>query len=147
MLRCEHLLSICCYLLHSILPRPLHHCIDIHLVDDLRASLSKLRHLNIVEMYGFCKKDNLLCLVTEYVRGGNLAECLENDAEYDLNMPLQIELALSISRGMVFLHNRHVIHRDLKPGNILVRFRFPLILSLYMFVCVCVCVCVCPIYY
>jgi len=82
--------------------------------------LSKLRHLNIVEMYGFCRKDNQICLVTEYVRGGNLADCLENEAEYDLNEELQIKLALNISRGMVFLHNKRIIHRDLKPENILV---------------------------
>ena len=80
---------------------------------------SKLRHNNIVQMYGFCKKENCLCLVTEYVRGGNLADCLE-DETYELDLFLQVELALNIARGMVFLHNQKVIHRDLKPANILV---------------------------
>lgn len=80
-------------------------------------TLSKLRHSNIVQMYGFCKKESYLCLVTEYVRGGNLADWLE-DAELDLY--LQIKLALNITRGMVYLHNQNVIHRDLKPANILI---------------------------
>jgi len=82
-------------------------------------TLSKLRHNNIVQMYGFCKKENCLCLVTEYVRGGNLAQCLE-DESYELDLYLQVELALNIARGMVFLHNQKVIHRDLKPANILI---------------------------
>lgn len=43
-------------------------------------SFSKLRHVNIVQMYGFCRKDNFLCLVTEYVKGGNLATCLESNS-------------------------------------------------------------------
>jgi serine/threonine protein kinase len=77
-------------------------------------TLSKLRHVNIVQMFGFCKKDNFLCLVTEFVRGGNLASAIENPSEYPLDAPLQIELALNIVRGMVYLHNQNIIHRDLK---------------------------------
>jgi len=83
-------------------------------------TLSKLRHVNVVQMYGFCRKENYICLVTEFVRGGNLSECLSNKEHYGLDLPLQIELALNICRGMVYLHNAEVIHRDLKPGNILI---------------------------
>lgn len=82
-------------------------------------TLSKLRHTNIVQMYGFCKKENYVCLVTEYVRGGNLAESL-SDKTYELDLFLQYELSLNIVRGMVYLHNQRVIHRDLKPANILI---------------------------
>lgn len=82
-------------------------------------TLSKLRHTNIVQMYGFCRKENYVCLVTEFVRGGNLADCLA-DQEYGLDFNLQAELSLNITRGMVYLHNQGVIHRDLKPANILI---------------------------
>jgi len=83
-------------------------------------TLSKLRHTNIVQMYGFCRKENYVCLVTEYVRGGNLADCLADLENYELDFYLQLELALNIVRGMVYLHSMGVIHRDLKPANILV---------------------------
>eukprot|EP01119_Soliformovum_irregulare_P021572 TRINITY_DN720_c0_g1_i3.p1 TRINITY_DN720_c0_g1~~TRINITY_DN720_c0_g1_i3.p1 ORF type:complete len:760 (-),score=164.71 TRINITY_DN720_c0_g1_i3:51-2330(-) len=82
-------------------------------------TLSKLRHSNIVQMYGFCRKDNYICLVTEYVKGGNLSEGIHNP-NCQLDFMLQVELAMSISRGMVYLHNQNVIHRDLKPANILI---------------------------
>lgn len=82
--------------------------------------LSKLRHNNIVQMYGFCRKNNYICLVTEFVRGGNLSECLKNKDQYFLDLALQIELSMNITRGMVYLHNQGVIHRDLKPANILI---------------------------
>jgi serine/threonine protein kinase len=75
-------------------------------------------------MYGFCRKGNFICLITEFVRGGNLADCLANRDKYGLDLRLQIELALSIARGMVYLHSMNVIHRDLKPANILVSIRF-----------------------
>lgn len=83
-------------------------------------TLSKLRHVNVVQMYGFAKKQNYLCLVTEFVRGGNLASALDNPNEYPLDGWLQMELAFSICRGMVYLHNQNVIHRDLKPANVLI---------------------------
>jgi hypothetical protein len=57
-------------------------------------------------MYGFCKKGNFTCLVTEFVKGGNLQEALSDKEKYHLNLNLQIELAQSISRGMVYLHNQ-----------------------------------------
>lgn len=80
-------------------------------------------------MYGFCRKENYVCLVTEFVRGGNLADCLA-DQEYGLDFNLQAELSLNITRGMVYLHNQGVIHRDLKPANILVSiFSFYVLIS------------------
>jgi len=83
-------------------------------------TLSKLRHGSIVQMYGFCQKNNLLCLVTEYVRGGNLSHLLHQSGQGPLEEWYQIDLALNICRGMVYLHSQDVIHRDLKPANILV---------------------------
>lgn len=82
-------------------------------------TLSQLRHPNIVPMFGYSKKDKYLCLVTEYVKGGNLSQSIHNP-KILMDIHLIVELSLSISRGMVYLHNKSVIHRDLKPGNILV---------------------------
>ncbi|PRP82898.1 hypothetical protein PROFUN_06675 [Planoprotostelium fungivorum] len=83
-------------------------------------SRSKLRHGSIVQMYGYCKKDNFVCLVTEYVLGGNLMALLHQNSTGLLDDWYQIDLALNICRGMVYLHSQDVIHRDLKPANILI---------------------------
>ena len=73
-------------------------------------------------MYGFCKKGEFTCLVTEYVKGGNLQEALMNKDKYPLNLNLQIELAQSIARGMVYLHNQvslvqNIVYIHYKKGS------------------------------
>lgn len=80
--------------------------------------LSTLRHPNIVSMYGFSKKDGYLCLVTEFIQGGDLFNVIHS--KQPLGFTLKTELALSLCRGMVYLHSKGIIHRDLKPANVLV---------------------------
>eukprot|EP01119_Soliformovum_irregulare_P025245 TRINITY_DN92_c0_g2_i1.p1 TRINITY_DN92_c0_g2~~TRINITY_DN92_c0_g2_i1.p1 ORF type:complete len:736 (+),score=176.03 TRINITY_DN92_c0_g2_i1:89-2296(+) len=82
-------------------------------------TLSQLRHPNIVTMFGYCKKDGYLCLVTEFVRGGDLSSHI-HDLGREIDLHLQLDLMISICRGMIYLHNIKIIHRDLKPQNILV---------------------------
>jgi serine/threonine protein kinase len=63
-------------------------------------------------MLGYCKKDNYVCLVTEYIDGGTLSNLIFGDAGYD-----PISLGISLCKGMVYLHNKGIIHRDLKPSK------------------------------
>jgi hypothetical protein len=44
--------------------------------------------------------------VTEFVKGGNLSQAIFGTAKFDPK-----EIAISIARGMVYLHNQQVIHR------------------------------------
>jgi len=81
---------------------------------------SKLRHPNIIFMYGYTIKDKCSCLITEYVSNGDLTDYLY-DKDIEIGLLLRIELCLAISYGMMYLHTMNIIHRDLKPANILVK--------------------------
>eukprot|EP01119_Soliformovum_irregulare_P025244 TRINITY_DN92_c0_g1_i1.p1 TRINITY_DN92_c0_g1~~TRINITY_DN92_c0_g1_i1.p1 ORF type:complete len:860 (+),score=217.89 TRINITY_DN92_c0_g1_i1:181-2580(+) len=83
------------------------------------AILSEMRHPNVVSMFGFCRKESYICLVTEYIKGGDLSSCLK-DLSKLLPESLKVDIALNIAAAMIYLHGRSLIHRDLKPGNILV---------------------------
>ena len=87
------------------------------------AIVNYLAHPNIVQFLGACTTSLPLCIVTEYMPGGNLADLLAARGE---NRPFPLgrvlNWALDTARGMRYLHERRptmIIHRDLKPENLL----------------------------
>jgi serine/threonine protein kinase len=82
-----------------------------------------LAHPNVVQFLGAVTLDAPLCIVTELLRAGSLADAL--DARGPANPPplgRAVAWALDCARGMRYLHERRptaVIHRDLKPANLL----------------------------
>ncbi|KAH3763593.1 serine/threonine protein kinase 2, CTR2 [Pelomyxa schiedti] len=83
--------------------------------------LAQLRHPNIVFFYGYAKKEGTLLLVTEYVQYGDLSSFIFSPDQYPISETHAIKLCLSICAGMIYLHSRNIIHRDIKISNILVQ--------------------------
>ncbi len=81
-------------------------------------SATSLSHPNIVNIYDVGEENNLYYIVMEYVQGKTLKDYIRESA------PLQIEEALSIfnkiSSAIRHAHENHIIHRDIKPHNILI---------------------------
>jgi len=79
---------------------------------------ARLKHPNIVSIYDVGTHSDNLYLVIEYIEGEDLGQFLKR------HHPLPVELALFISReliaGLAYAHSQGIIHRDIKPGNIMV---------------------------
>lgn len=84
------------------------------------ALLAELHHPNIVQMYGYSSNEDKFLMVLELVHGGDLQKLIHDKSKPQLSTPNIIDFVLNISRGMIYLHKRNILHRDMKPGNILV---------------------------
>ena len=79
---------------------------------------SKLDHPNIVRVLEFSKSDSNPYLVMELVDGESLGDKLERDGK--LSEDESIQIILQVAQGLHRAHRQGLIHRDIKPDNIMV---------------------------
>lgn len=84
-------------------------------------SIARLRHPNIVQIHDFDTIGNDPYLVMEYIEGPSLSQYLRALYEHNRRIPLPdvIRLVNALASALQYAHNSGVIHRDIKPGNIL----------------------------
>jgi serine/threonine protein kinase len=78
--------------------------------------VAALRHPNIVTVFASGEADGRNYIVMEYVPGGTLADRL---ATGPLDSPTTIAITRGLLRALVYAHERGIVHRDVKPGNVL----------------------------
>ncbi|GAY39817.1 hypothetical protein CUMW_047330 [Citrus unshiu] len=82
------------------------------------AILREVQHRNVVRFIGASTKSPHLCIVTEYMPGGSLYDYLHKNHNV-LKLSQLLRFAIDICKGMEYLHQRNIIHRDLKTANLL----------------------------
>ncbi|KAE9447412.1 hypothetical protein C3L33_20693, partial [Rhododendron williamsianum] len=80
--------------------------------------MRKVRHKNVVQFIGACTKPPTFCIVTEFMFGGSVYDYLHKQ-KGTFKLPSLLRVALDISKGMNYLHQNNIIHRDLKAANLL----------------------------
>jgi serine/threonine protein kinase len=78
---------------------------------------SALNHPNIVTIYDIGNAGGVAFIAMEYLSGGSVRERL---AEGRLTLDEALDLAGQVAQGLAAAHARGVVHRDLKPGNIMI---------------------------
>ncbi|XP_075265609.1 uncharacterized protein LOC142358022 [Convolutriloba macropyga] len=83
--------------------------------------LAQLRHPNLLLFMGYTMYPSL-AIITEYMQRGSLYNIISKRGNIPLETKLQRSVALSVARGMAYLHSRSppILHLDLKSANILV---------------------------
>ncbi|XP_027365528.1 serine/threonine-protein kinase STY46-like isoform X2 [Abrus precatorius] len=80
--------------------------------------MRKVRHKNVVQFIGACTKPPRLCIVTEFMSGGSVYDYLHKQKGF-FKFPTLLKVAVDVSKGMNYLHQHNIIHRDLKAANLL----------------------------
>ena len=95
---------------------PHHQVDDAALLHEPRI-MAGLKHPNIVELITVDKANDLFFMVMEYVDGESLDKQIRN--ERCLQPPIALDIAIGICQAITFAHSHQIIHRDLRPANIL----------------------------
>ncbi len=78
---------------------------------------ANLQHPNILPLYDSGEADAFLYYVMPYVEGETLRERLETEKQLPVDEAVRI--ATAVANALDFAHQHGVVHRDIKPGNIL----------------------------
>ena len=81
-------------------------------------SASSLTHPNIVEVYDVGEDHGQYYIVMEYVEGRHLKDLIKKRGK--LTLSEVIDIMLQITDGMSVAHDSYIIHRDIKPQNIMI---------------------------
>ncbi len=81
-------------------------------------SAAGLEHPNIVNIYDVGSENGVHYIVMEYVEGITLKTYVEKKGQ--LSFKESISIAIQVARGIESAHNKHLIHRDIKPQNIII---------------------------
>jgi len=81
-------------------------------------TLAQLEHENLVRAYDAGRDNNIYFLVTEYVPGSDLRKLVRTRGRLNANQAATI--ITQAAKGLAHAHSRGLIHRDVKPGNLLV---------------------------
>jgi len=82
--------------------------------------VSTLNHNNVLAVYGLViEEGHPLCIVTEYIESGSLKKCLAPKSHIKLSWHDKRQIAIQTAAGMADLHQKGILHRDLKSSNLL----------------------------
>nr|BBH91822.1 hypothetical protein KTA_00210 [Thermogemmatispora argillosa] len=115
------------YVAIKVLPaRYAHDPVFVKRFEQEARSIAKLANPHIVQIHDFGEQDKITYIVMEYVDGGTLRDRLKSRS---LSLLEAVDFLLQAAEGLRCAHSHHIVHRDVKPSNMLLRRDGHLLLS------------------
>jgi eukaryotic-like serine/threonine-protein kinase len=122
----EHICALTCKIL---LPKFVPDSKEVRGLKREATLLRRLAHPNIVHIFGQGTHENRDFLVQEYLHGPSLFELIDSSPRCQLPIPDAIKAVIHVCAALAHLHERGYIHRDIKPGNIILRGGIPVLVD------------------
>ncbi len=94
---------------------------DMKFIENFRResqAAASLTHPNIVNIYDVGKEGNIHYIVMELIEGQVLSDIIRNEGPMEFSRA--VEIVKQIALALSFAHKNHIIHRDVKPHNVLI---------------------------
>lgn len=78
--------------------------------------LANLHHPNIAAVWDYFEEGQKHYLVEEFLDGGSLNDQTQPMSEWEA-----VEVGVDVAKALAYLHERNIVYRDLKPGNVMMR--------------------------
>jgi hypothetical protein len=85
-------------------------------------TIGRLRHRNLVQLLGYCRRKGELLLVYDYMPNGSLDKHLYDQSKISLSWGQRFRIIKGVASGLLYLHEdweQVVVHRDIKASNVL----------------------------
>ncbi|ELP89318.1 protein serine/threonine kinase, putative [Entamoeba invadens IP1] len=82
--------------------------------------LDKFRSKYIVHFYGAVFVPNKICMVTELAQYRSLKDLINHKKTSEIDEKMKLKMISEAAKGILYLHENGILHRDIKPDNILV---------------------------
>jgi serine/threonine protein kinase len=80
-------------------------------------TLARFNHAGVVGFYHHFSNEDHLCLVMEYCAGGSMDDLLASGGKY--KEPDVMKWGLDLCKTLAFVHQKDIVHHDVKPANVL----------------------------
>lgn len=82
--------------------------------------LSAIEHPNVIKAYGFFSEANTAFMVLEIVKGPSLQDLIVKRAQTNVSLSMNLAIAIQLSRAIEVINTAGIIHRDIKPTNVII---------------------------
>ena len=84
-------------------------------------TMQKLDHINLIKCYDFFEDSEFYYIVQDFCDGGDLDDVLNKAPQNQLKEPVAVNYLKQIANGFKVLHKKCIMHRDVKPANLLLK--------------------------